>query len=548
MSETQQAPVRRVADFAPLITAAQGFPAFERLAFEAREHLWMSFRVFDPFTRLRSLTEIGETWLDLLRHRLRAGVRIRVLLTDFDPIAAPDLHEASVRSATALNGLKAEGDIEVMVVRHEARVGKGMRMGLWLPVVRELEKQRAALNALPPEARAEIFRHRPGVWRYLRQAADGRIGWRIPRLPRLYPATFHQKVAVADHKIAIIGGLDIDERRYDDPEHDREARETWQDIAVRVSGCVAGDISDHVASCWNRNRLRVQALDREQARHAPPQGRAPAARNSSIEGGGQSDCEAVPQGIRLLRTMSVQKRRVGLRFAPATTVNEIEQAHIAAISAARQAIYAETQYFRSKIIAEALARAALNNPNLNLVMILPAAPEEIAFEDQLRLPERMGEYLQSECLRTIMEAFGPRASVLSPVRRVEGTSRSRDQLHGAEIIYVHSKVLIVDDSQCIVGSANLNGRSMKWDTEAAVECTDPRSVRDLRRAVLEHWLPENATPAFFDVADMAGTWGDLARRNARRAPGQRAGFLVPHDPTPGRDAGLPLPGVPDELV
>ncbi len=548
MSETHQAPVRPVAEFTPLITAAQGFPAFERLAFEAREHLWMSFRVFDPLTRLRGLTGIGENWLDLLRHRLRSGVRIRVLLTDFDPIAAPELHEASIRSAIALNGLGDEGDIEVMVVRHEARVGKDMRLGLWLPVVRELEKQRAALNALPPEVRAEVFLHRPGIWRHLRQAADGRIGWRMPRLPRLFPATLHQKVAVADHKVAIIGGLDIDERRYDDPEHDREACETWQDIAVRVSGCIAGDISHHVASCWNRNRLRVQALDREQARHAPPQATAPTARIGRIEGGGQSDCGAVRPGVRLLRTLSAQKRRVGLRFAPATMVNEIEQAHIAAIGAARHAIYAETQYFRSKIIAEALARAALNNPNVNLVMILPAAPEEIAFEDQLRLPERMGEYLQSECLSTVLDAFGPRASVLSPVRQVEGTSRSRDQLHGAEIIYVHSKVLIIDESLCIVGSANLNGRSMRWDTEAAVECTDPGSVRALRRAVLEHWLPETPAQVFFGVAEMAATWGELARRNAGRAPGQRAGFLVPHDPTPGRQAGLPLPGVPDELV
>jgi hypothetical protein len=127
------------------------------------------------------------------------------------------------------------------------------------------------------------------------------------------------------------------------------------------------------------------------------------------------------------------------------------------------------------------AEAANKNSNLNLVMILPAAPELIAFEEKLRLPERMGEYLQSECLATIQDAFGPRAAVLSPVRPVASASTGRDQLHDAEIVYLHSKVLIADDTSFIVGSANLNGRSMKWDTEAAVECRDVEHVRCLKR-------------------------------------------------------------------
>ena len=37
-----------------LITAAEGFPALERLAASAREELVMSFRIFEPKTRLRS--------------------------------------------------------------------------------------------------------------------------------------------------------------------------------------------------------------------------------------------------------------------------------------------------------------------------------------------------------------------------------------------------------------------------------------------------------------------------------------------------------------
>ena len=41
--------------------------------------------------------------------------------------------------------------------------------------------------------------------------------------------------------------------------------------------------------------------------------------------------------------------------------------------------------------------------------------------------------------------------------------RTHDILHGVpvtELIYVHSKLMIVDDRKCIIGSANINDRSL----------------------------------------------------------------------------------------
>lgn len=45
-----------------------------------------------------------------------------------------------------------------------------------------------------------------------------------------------------------------------------------------------------------------------------------------------------------------------------------------------------------------------------------------------------------------------------------------------QMIYVHSKMMIVDDAYIIVGSANINERSMSGtrDTEMAVGCWQPR--------------------------------------------------------------------------
>ena len=44
-----------------------------------------------------------------------------------------------------------------------------------------------------------------------------------------------------------------------------------------------------------------------------------------------------------------------------------------------------------------------------------------------------------------------------------------------QMIYVHSKMIIIDDAYIIVGSANINERSMSGtrDTEMAVGCWQP---------------------------------------------------------------------------
>ena len=65
---------------------------------------------------------------------------------------------------------------------------------------------------------------------------------------------------------------------------------------------------------------------------------------------------------------------------------------------------------------------------------------------------------------------------LEPVDELTGdpsAKRFRDKLRFP--IYVHSKMMIVDDAYIIVGSANINQRSMAGtrDTEMAVGCWQP---------------------------------------------------------------------------
>ncbi|MGB4910319.1 MAG: phosphatidylserine synthase, partial [Tabrizicola sp.] len=83
-----------------LVTAAEAYPALERAFLSARAEILAGFRVFDLKTRLRSpeALVIGQTWFDLVIHTLRRGVAIRIVLSDFDPVARPRLHRATWRT------------------------------------------------------------------------------------------------------------------------------------------------------------------------------------------------------------------------------------------------------------------------------------------------------------------------------------------------------------------------------------------------------------------------------------------------------------------
>ena len=96
----------------PLITAEEGFPAFERLAASATSELLLAFRVIDPDTKLRApeLREQGlDDWSDLIAMLGERGVRLRLLISDFDPLFTSDLHRKAWASATRFAASTATG-------------------------------------------------------------------------------------------------------------------------------------------------------------------------------------------------------------------------------------------------------------------------------------------------------------------------------------------------------------------------------------------------------------------------------------------------------
>ena len=494
----------------PLITAAQAFPKMEEVVLGARDEVLASFRIFDARTPLRSDAARAaglENWADLMARKVAEGVRVRILMADFDPVFAADLHRdawASARALCKVLGRQEQHDAQVLVAWHGQEVGPFWKRVLSGQVATRLSALQQAQAPTAPQ----------------KEALGGR--WTVR------PVSLHQKFLVADGEAAVIGGLDVNPRRWDDPDHQRDPEDTWHDISLHVTGRIAGDIRAHFCACWN-DALNVPAQSFADT-PAPMPADAPQRRST---------------GPRLVRTLS---RPAGgwLRFGPAPAIREHEQLHLAAIASARDSIYIETQFLRHKPIARALARAAARAPHLQLILVLPTEPERVIFGGDDGPDARHAQALQIDCLDMLRQAFGQRLAVVSPVQpRAAAPGQNGDPVKGAGIVYLHAKVTLVDDRFGIVGSANLNGRSMLWDTEASVLFTDAGRIGALRQDLAAKWL--RGWLQHGDDPRSAALWNGAARENAARDPSAREGFVMPYPKARNRRFARRLPFLPDAL-
>jgi phosphatidylserine/phosphatidylglycerophosphate/cardiolipin synthase-like enzyme len=137
----------------------------------------------------------------------------------------------------------------------------------------------------------------------------------------------------------------------------------------------------------------------------------------------------------------------------------------------------------------------------------------------------------------LKETFGLRVCVA--VLNACEFNQARRQWRYREI-YIHSKLLLVDDGFFTLGSANLNQRSMAVDSEINLATNDTRHATALRKRIWSQLATEennggNATPQ--EIKETFINWVKLMKINKARqksqstdpAKKQMEGFIVPVD-------------------
>jgi phospholipase D1/2 len=360
--------------------------------------------------------------------------------------------------------------------------------------------------------------------------------------------THHQKTVSLDapdpesngvkrRRVSFVGGVDLTTGRYDTPQHHLYAtlhtvhqndfrnklgafdpslgpREPWHDVHALVEGSVARDIVANFESRWKKQgsrkrgmRCPLYAMNRDPAFHLA---------DDELPG------DRLGWDVQMFRSISHRS---------AVNVEDVESdiavAYIHQIRRAQRFLYIENQYFygssqfwhhgdadlecKHRIPYEVAMRVVSKirqRERLVVYVCLPLYPEG----DPASVTMQGILYFQAETFRMMfrlvgdaLRRWGPEGAhpldylcVFCPVKREAYPfgaipplppryAKQQTALRtGRQMVYVHSKAMVADDEYVLIGSANINERSMSGarDTEVAVGAVEVKHSKQTGAAAL----------------------------------------------------------------
>ncbi len=342
-------------------------------------------------------------------------------------------------------------------------------------------------------------------------------------------ACHHQKMLIVDDQIAFCGGGDIGPDRWDttahldhDPRREKTRRDHKDfDSRHEVMGIVDGDAAVMLAEVF-----------RERWRRATGEDVPPALGEWALP---WPDC-VTPD----FHDISTGAARTYAPWRDHGEVREVEALHVASIRAARRLIYMENQYFTSPLIAEALA-ARLREPEGPEVVLI-STEHSPSYFDQATMDKTRLDFISHLLAADAHDRF----CAYSPVTTLGRT------------IIVHAKLTIIDEALLRIGSANINNRSMGFDSECDLVLETQGQIQEdrlaeLRLGLLAHWFGCSEDVVRNAIDDAGGGWR-LAIETMRRGGYVRlrpitpeklnplSGFVAKHhigDPVAATDAWKP---------
>ncbi|KAL1851797.1 Phospholipase D1 [Paecilomyces lecythidis] len=338
----------------------------------------------------------------------------------------------------------------------------------------------------------------------------------------------HEKLCIVDHTLAFVGGIDLCFGRWDTPQHlvtddkptgfesadmpkdadhcqlwpgkdysnprvqdffdldkpyeemyDRSIipRMPWHDISMHVIGQPARDLTRHFVQRWNYI-LRQRKPTRPTPFLLPP----PDFNPGDLEALGlDGTCE-----VQILRSSSMWSTGT-----PDVTEHSIMNAYVKLIEQSDHFVYIENQFFISSCeidgkrienhigdaLVERIIRAARNGETWRAVIIIPLMPgfqNTVDSEGGTSVRLIMMCQYRSICRgessifgRLKAEGIDPEDYIQFFSLRAWGKIGPQKQLV-TEQLYIHAKCMIVDDRAAIIGSANINERSMLGSRDSEV--------------------------------------------------------------------------------
>ncbi|OQS05663.1 phospholipase D, Pi-PXTM-PLD [Thraustotheca clavata] len=339
----------------------------------------------------------------------------------------------------------------------------------------------------------------------------------------------HEKIVCIDSTTAFVGGLDLAFGRFDTHEHvlsdpggsvkecqrwpgkdysnpiikdfvrvdrpfedlvDRESipRMPWHDVHCSLQGEAALDVALHFIERWNfvcakkDNALRTDwcVCFRMRRFKYLPKSIVPLDAPATVLKPTPLQPEYQPCSLQVLRSVSQWSAGV-------PTEASIHTAYCETIRAAQHYVYLENQFFISGLqgnsmvlnrivqaLVDRIALAVAHGQVFRVFVVMPLLP---ALEGNIQSKQSLTHlhaimHWQYETIRTsLMGALKPITPFPHEYVMFFGLRTYGVMPNGrlvTEQIYIHSKVLIADDKTVVMGSANINDRSMNGDRDSEI--------------------------------------------------------------------------------
>ncbi len=311
-------------------------------------------------------------------------------------------------------------------------------------------------------------------------------------------SSHHQKVTVIarnGHLVAFVGSLDYQQNRMSAPMHTPPPTPGVHEVGVRVTGEAAAQVLATFVTRWSEASTLTAAtyVRAKQERQVNP---------PMLTGFEPSP----PQQVQPSQTTSVQvlrsfpdSKEYGVlvnthwQSLPADGVHEVVCTFKQALDAARRYIYIEDQTFdATDSLFPSLVKAC--ERGVRVIAVTPGHGDPL--ENAAAIPKVLSEAVQTGIVDRLSDAYKANLAVW--------------QLEG---IFVHSKLILIDDEFASIGSANFMDRSMQFtmkgdDSELSVAAvsTGPL-VRDLRVALWAEHLRVTTPGALLEIRSLGRSLG-----------------------------------------
>ncbi len=279
----------------------------------------------------------------------------------------------------------------------------------------------------------------------------------------------HQKCWLIDagteSVTAFVGGINLNPHSMVTPAHHGERHN--HDVFVELAGPSTVDVHHNFVQRWNEGSERLAkdgCWGAGSTANLPFPSRLPPERGSAVV--------QIQRTMHAGRYVDSQASPGGMSFNIAAGEASNFHQYCTAINAARRSIYIENQYVDVPDIVDCL-RGALQR-GVDVVLLMPAEPDV-----SLPVPAERRAFLKARMTLGAYPNF-----LLAGIAGIGADGHRKS-------IYVHAKLMLIDDEWATVGSCNLHRFSLFGNGEMNAAFSEPDTVRAFRCELFREHLDQD---------------------------------------------------------